>query len=253
MGWWQGEAWAGKTALMAWFTLHPPAGVEVVSFFVRGGLTGQSDSEAFLEALAEQLTVLAGRPAGSPAPTAARHGRLLELIAAATQRCHAARRQLLLVIDGLDEDASQALGKQSIASLLPRRPVAGLRVIVTSRPNRDLPNDVPSDHPLRRCVPRPISPSAHARNEEDDAKRELARQLRTGALHEYVLGLIAASGGGLDRNDLAELTNESPHQIGTRLLEAINPTVYARRQHLAGSIGDTGTSRGYRSRTTPYG
>ena len=32
--WWQAGPWAGKTALAAWFVLHPPAGVDVVSFFV---------------------------------------------------------------------------------------------------------------------------------------------------------------------------------------------------------------------------
>jgi hypothetical protein len=34
---------------MAWFAVHPPPKVEVVSFFVAGGLAGESDSEAFLE------------------------------------------------------------------------------------------------------------------------------------------------------------------------------------------------------------
>ena len=32
--WWQGPAWAGKSALMAWFVLHPPERVRVVSFFI---------------------------------------------------------------------------------------------------------------------------------------------------------------------------------------------------------------------------
>ena len=243
--WWQGEAWAGKTALMAWFTLHPPAGVEVVSFFVAGGLAGQSDSEAFLEALTEQLRALAGRPFGSPATTAARRGQLLELIAATTLRCHAAGRRLLLVVDGLDEDTGPGLGKQSIASLLPRRPAAGLHVVVASRPDRELPVDVPPDHPLRRCVPSRISPSADARHVELFAKRELASQLGASALHADILGLIAASGGGLSRDDLAELTHESPHAIGTLLHGAFGHSVYGRRQRLAGSIGGAGTSRGY--------
>jgi hypothetical protein len=32
--WWQADPWAGKSALAAWFVLHPPAGVGVVSFLV---------------------------------------------------------------------------------------------------------------------------------------------------------------------------------------------------------------------------
>jgi hypothetical protein len=44
--WWQAGPWAGKSALMAWFVLHPPAGVDVVSFFVTARLAGQSDSDS---------------------------------------------------------------------------------------------------------------------------------------------------------------------------------------------------------------
>jgi hypothetical protein len=36
--WWRGPAWAGKSALMSWFVLHPPPGVQVVSFFVTARL-----------------------------------------------------------------------------------------------------------------------------------------------------------------------------------------------------------------------
>ncbi|MGH3987577.1 MAG: trypsin-like peptidase domain-containing protein [Pseudonocardiaceae bacterium] len=39
--WWQAGPWAGKSALMAWFVLNPPAGVDVVSFFVTARLAGQ--------------------------------------------------------------------------------------------------------------------------------------------------------------------------------------------------------------------
>jgi hypothetical protein len=44
--WWQGPAWAGKSALMAWFVLHPPEGVRVVSFFITARYAGQSDRAA---------------------------------------------------------------------------------------------------------------------------------------------------------------------------------------------------------------
>jgi hypothetical protein len=47
--WWQGPAWAGKSALMAWFVQHPPAGVRVVSFFVTSRFASQSDRAAFLD------------------------------------------------------------------------------------------------------------------------------------------------------------------------------------------------------------
>jgi hypothetical protein len=59
--WWQGPAWAGKSALMAWFVLHPPAGVRVVSFFITARFASQSDHKAFLEIVLEQLAEIAGQ------------------------------------------------------------------------------------------------------------------------------------------------------------------------------------------------
>ena len=56
--WWQAGPWAGKSALASWFVTHPPAGVDIVSFFITGRLAGQADSDAFLDALIEQLTAL---------------------------------------------------------------------------------------------------------------------------------------------------------------------------------------------------
>ncbi len=49
--WWRAGPWAGKSALMAWFVLHPPPDVDVVSFFVTAQLADQSDSDACLDAL----------------------------------------------------------------------------------------------------------------------------------------------------------------------------------------------------------
>jgi hypothetical protein len=57
---WQASPWAGKSALMSWFMLHPPAGVDVVSFFVTARLAGQSDSDACTDALIEQLAASLG-------------------------------------------------------------------------------------------------------------------------------------------------------------------------------------------------
>lgn len=73
--WWQGPAWAGKSALMAWFVLHPPAGVRVVSFFVTARFAGQNDRTAFLDVVLEQLAEVAGQPMPDPlAESNGRHG-----------------------------------------------------------------------------------------------------------------------------------------------------------------------------------
>lgn len=41
--WWRAGAWAGKTALMPWFALHPPQGVRIVPFFITARLGAQND------------------------------------------------------------------------------------------------------------------------------------------------------------------------------------------------------------------
>jgi hypothetical protein len=38
--WWRAPAWAGKSALMSTFVLHPPTGVRVVAFFIAARLGG---------------------------------------------------------------------------------------------------------------------------------------------------------------------------------------------------------------------
>lgn len=56
--WWQAGPWAGKTALMSWFALHPPPSVRVVSFFITSRLAAQDDHHAFTDAVLEQLSAL---------------------------------------------------------------------------------------------------------------------------------------------------------------------------------------------------
>ena len=59
--WWQAPAWAGKSALMSTFVLHPPAGVRVVAFFITARLGAQDTREAFTEVVLEQLAELLGQ------------------------------------------------------------------------------------------------------------------------------------------------------------------------------------------------
>ena len=79
--WWQAGPWAGKTALASWFVTHPPAGVDVVSFFITGRLAGQADSDAFLDAMIEQLNALSPAELQSPPAAGARVGIWLSLLA----------------------------------------------------------------------------------------------------------------------------------------------------------------------------
>ena len=114
-----GAAWAGKSALMSWFVLHPPPGMPVVSFFVTARYKGQDNRAAFTEAVLGQLAVLLGQPVPGSLSEAAREPYLLGLLAEAARMCG----RLVLVVDGLDEDRGVTAGPDaySIAALLPDR------------------------------------------------------------------------------------------------------------------------------------
>jgi Trypsin-like peptidase domain len=222
--WWQARPWAGKSALAAWLVLHPPAGVTVVSFFVTGRLAGQADSDAFTEAMVEQLAAVAGEPLSATAASATLAGRDRErrrLLEAAAARVSEQGGRLLVVVDGLDEDegATPGSGKPSIASLLPKRPPEGVRVLVTSRPHPGVPADVPGDHPLHRCYhhPRLLTPSPHAQHLEQEANHELLELLAGDRLGIDVIALLSAAGGGLTLAELAELTGQPHHKLQGKL------------------------------------
>jgi Trypsin-like peptidase domain len=218
--WWQAGPWSGKSALASWFVTHPPAGVDIVSFFITGRLAGQADSDAFLDAMIEQLSALGPVGGQSPPLTGARVGVWLSLLAGAATRAEERAPRLVVVVDGLDEDeagASPPRGRPSIASLLPRRPPPGARFIITSRPDPGLPDDVPSGHPLRTCIPRRLAVSWVAEDVGRRAKQEL-RDLFTGdQIAIDVVGYIAGAGGGLTRSDLSALTRAPPHKLDSVL------------------------------------
>lgn len=64
--WWQGNAWAGKSALLSTFVLRPPPQladrVRIVSFFITARLAAQDTREAFIQVLLEQLASLTDQP-----------------------------------------------------------------------------------------------------------------------------------------------------------------------------------------------
>ncbi|ANP52811.1 hypothetical protein J2Z21_000353 [Streptomyces griseochromogenes] len=212
--WWQAPPWHGKTAFTAWLAAHPPSGVAVAAFFITRRDTGQCDSEAFAQAMSAQLAAVAGEsPVQGIAPgTHAREWHRLLEAAARRQRRH---RRLLVIVDGLDEDLSQTASprRPSIASLLPRHLPEGVFVLVTSRPRPGLPADLPGDHPLRHCEPRPLAPSPHATRLRYEAEYELGELLAGDSAERQVIGLLAAAGEGLSRAELCALTGMPAHRL----------------------------------------
>ncbi|MFI8281301.1 hypothetical protein ACIGBH_41965 [Streptomyces sp. NPDC085929] len=204
---WLAPMWAGKTALLAHFVLHPPAGVDVVCFFITGRLAGQSDRTAFCEVLRRQLCELLGE--AEPAVTEhTRDEQLLLLLDRAAGACAERGRRLVLVVDGLDEDkgVTPGPGGHSIAALLPARPPHGARVLVAGRPHPPVPRDVPPGHPLRdHRIDHSLTVFEDAAVIRAEAEDCLLAAVESGVLGAQLVGLIAAAGGGLSAADLARL------------------------------------------------
>ncbi|WP_067909378.1 tetratricopeptide repeat protein, partial [Actinomadura rubrobrunea] len=237
--WWQGPAWAGKSALMATFVQNPPPGVRVVSFFITARWGGYNDRTAFLNAMVPQLAEIAEQALPMPLPETHLQGWFLWLVDEAAQACASRGERLALVVDGLDEDRGVTRGSSghSIAALLPGDPPAGVRVIVAGRPNPPVPSDVPDWHPLRASeIVRPLEPSPAATAIRDHAERELDGLLDGGGLGRELLGLLVTADGGLSGEDLAELTGQPVGEI-ERILKAVTGRSFAPRGAQWGGSG----------------
>ncbi len=188
--WWRAQAWSGKSALLAWFVLHPPKGVRIVSFFITAGWASQNNRAAFIDNLLEQLLVLLGRPMPTWLTDSTREAHLLGLLEDAAETCQARGERFVLVLDGLDEDrgSDQGPARHSIAGLLPKQLPTGMRVITAGRADPPLPDDVPPDHPLRDLrVRHELTPSPFAQDLRGDMLRELAVLLDGPKLGQDVL------------------------------------------------------------------
>ncbi|PIM67209.1 hypothetical protein CTU88_40210 [Streptomyces sp. JV178] len=216
---WLAPAWAGKTALMAEFVLHPPPDVDVVSFFITSRLNRQNNRAAFCEVVHRQFYALLGQE--EPAMTEyTREESLRAAMERAAAFCAARGRRLVLVVDGLDEDRGVRAGpdSHSIAALLPRAPSHGMRVIVAGRPHPPVPADVPAGHPLRDgSIDRWLAPSPFAEAIRQEAEDSLLRMLHGGGLARDLLGLVTAAGGGLTAADLSTLAHTRPRLVEREL------------------------------------
>ncbi|RAK25470.1 hypothetical protein B0I29_1339, partial [Actinoplanes lutulentus] len=230
---WRAGAWAGKSALMSWFVLHPPAAVRVVSFFITARYAGQSDRIAFIEAVVGQLAELLGEPL-PPLTDTCREYSFLDLLDRAAERCQARGERMVLLVDGLDEDRGVTAGPDaySIAALLPEIPPHGARIIVAGRPNPPVPHDVPPGHPLYDpAVIQELSASPRAQVVRRDMQRELDHLLTGSHTEQDLLGLLAAAGGGLSTRDLAELTDQLLWQAERHLATVTGRSFHPRDSH----------------------
>jgi tetratricopeptide (TPR) repeat protein len=220
--WWRAEAWAGKSALMSWFALHPPPAVRIVCFFVTARWPNQNDRTAFIDTVLEQLAEILQEPIPTTLTQTTREAHLLGMLRDAAELCCTRGEQLVLIVDGLDEDLGVTVGANaySIAGLLPTEPPAGLRVVVTGRPHPPIPSDVYEHHPLRDpAIVRTLPASSAAVVIRDSMIRELRRLLENPAGRE-LLGVLTAAGGGLTAAELAKLTDMHAQEVTEHLRAA---------------------------------
>lgn len=213
--WWRGPAWSGKSALMAWFALHPPPGVRTVAFFLRAQVPHQNTWIDFADNLLQQLAALLDRQPPTGLTDATRQEVLLALMDDAAEACRRRGDRLVLVLDGLDEDQ----GGHSVAWLLPAKPAAGMRVIVSGRDHPPLPEGVlDDDHPLcDAAVVRVLAGSEHATMMRRRAADEIRRLAEGSDLEQLLLGLVTAARGALSRADLAALAACDEAKVRQRL------------------------------------
>ncbi|MFD7739270.1 ATP-binding protein [Streptomyces sp. MJM8645] len=222
--WWHAQLPVGKTALLTDYARQLPQDADLL-LCVLSEKHGTNTRTEFIDDLRRQLQV--PEPRRKPSAEA----EFLRLLTKAAGRSRRQKRQLLLVVDGLDEDrawpttgAPGGTGVASIAALLPAAPAANVRIIVSSRRSGPLPADVPEGHPLREreCL-RPLTAGDWSHDVEQAGFADLER-LRTTDLGRAVTDLLAVtdSGGGLRAADLAELTGAS--------VEDVNGLLHSREQ-----------------------
>ncbi|MFE6697152.1 hypothetical protein [Streptomyces sp. NPDC057718] len=237
---WHADGPVGKTTLLAGYVRHkPPAGSDILTFFVSASHATGTRAD-FENEIAAQIDRFLGTQERSPAPKGTRAWNALFAQAAEKSRKHG--RNLLLVVDGLDDDVAwsgdgagrgpagesgagksrarfqgepegpdrvaRRSARESIAALLPSLPPPNMRVIVSLRRCAPLPCDVPEKrHPLRQSrhlrTLLPIAGVPRIRQPPPDAM----------ALGEPVAGLLAVADGGLRITDLAELTGLSTDHL----------------------------------------
>ena len=204
--WLVGEAWAGKTSLLAEAVTALPGDVDVVCYFL-SRREADADSSRFLAAVVPQLAYLLDED-----PPAADLHQFRALWQRAAEQADTEGRHLLLVVDGLDEDLRPP-GLPSVAALLPASAGGRAHVLVSSRPapraSRRHPGRAPA---AARTRPVPVQPFAGAQELAVLARQEIDDLLRRDddGLAADVLGLLTAAAGPLAVRDLAAMTTAAP-------------------------------------------
>ncbi|MDB5448554.1 MAG: hypothetical protein JWQ97_3871, partial [Phenylobacterium sp.] len=235
--WIKGDAFAGKTALLASFALYPPDRVDVIGCFLRRTI-GDNTAEYALDVLNRQLALLADQHGHPPSVNLSDwiydfHG----LLKHASDACVQRGRRLLVLIDGLDEydPTSRKLHLWlPDAATLPHEAL----LLVASRSGSDV--HIPPSHPLFTHA-RTISASEAATEIQQAAHEELDHTSKSPGSFVYPLVCcLAAADNGLTAGELAVLVKRRGRDADIGEIEAVLGSSLRRSLIRLPEPGDTG-------------
>gem|GEM_PF-5011637 len=219
--WVQGAAFAGKTALLAWFALHPPQDLDIAACFLRR-TSSAADAGYALDVLNRQLARHADGRGYSLAPHISdQRDDFLELLEDAARASRDRGRRLLVLVDGLDEDQT-AEPELRVAAWLPgsRELPDSAWLLVASRAGVAV--RLPSRHPLTGQV-MPLSASEAAGQIAELAERELMLARTGGGLAARLLGILTAAASGLTTTELTSLLRRTrPDVLQVEVTDVLN-------------------------------
>ncbi|WP_162722418.1 TGS domain-containing protein [Microbacterium sp. PM5] len=215
---WEGREKSGKTELLRAVVARGLPDTRVIPFFIDSARAGMDDVRAFASIAGAFVDDIIGRDSSPRSAELAHIPQLfMSALTEAARLTEKAGQRLLLVIDGLDEDAAMDPGlaqRPSIASLLPAdygSIPANVRILVSRRPAPPLPPDVAHGHWLRDGSNwRTLSPLAIADSSIDP--REVDHLMST-SLGTTIAALILAAEGPLTVSDLAILAPAPVTQV----------------------------------------
>lgn len=211
---WRGEAWCGKSTLMAMILADVESDHEVVPFFINGRQIGSRRREDFIARTLPRLAQLCGEDFVPQTSDGLEVDFYRAYLFRAAESCASRGQTLVYLIDGLDEDAGDA---GSILAVLPSTLPGNTRAVVAARPV-PLPRDISPNHDLQHeRVWHRLEQSELARVARSTAEDDV-NELLASATGRSVAELLAAAGAPLTAADLAELTDTSVGQLRVELL-----------------------------------
>ncbi|MFF5003994.1 trypsin-like peptidase domain-containing protein [Streptomyces phaeochromogenes] len=225
---WAGESWVGKTTLASAFAAAPPPDVDIVSFFF--SRTGARQRAEFWWAVTDQLAALLGMDT----PQAPSGLAFASLWSQAATRGLRHGRELVLLIDGLDELAEE----RELLVHLPDGSLPRTHIVIFSR---RLPDPSAWGSIAETCDVYELLGNSVSVASRQQAEAELSDLLATPASPTHGLLSLIALLGPLTVVDLQSLTEQagpdhslSRHQV-TGLLTDVAVRSIVRRE---GEPGD---------------